>query len=176
MTLKWNMWTYKCTLKSFVSRPLQELLCTFSFFLSETGVLVCLCVRVERDLPAQTKTVNEFWVAFSLISKISMVDQDRGCYESWCNASLRSHCCHPPPEPTPGHPFSWEPASGSSEVKDLLLPGRGNASKRTQNWCLGESSDKQSLSREVQKVFFFESNEVCTSSIPLFHSSDPQEL
>ena len=45
-------------------------------------MLVCLCVRVGRDLPAQTKTVNEFGVAFSLISKISMVDQDRGCYES----------------------------------------------------------------------------------------------
>lgn len=43
---------------------------------------LCLCVRVGRDLPAQTKTVNEFWVAFSLISKISMVDQVRGCYES----------------------------------------------------------------------------------------------
>lgn len=43
---------------------------------------LCLCVLVGRDLPAQTKTVNEFWVAFSLISKISMVDQDRGCYES----------------------------------------------------------------------------------------------
>lgn len=75
----------------------------------------------------------------------------------------------------PGILFRGSPPRGHQKSK-ISCSGRGNASKRTQKWCLGESSDKQSLSREVQKVFFFESNEVCTSSIPLFHSSHPQEL
>ena len=63
----------------------------------------------------------------------------------------------------PGILFRGSPPRGHQKSK-ISCSGRGNASKRTQNWCQGESSDKQSLSREVQKVFFYLSQ---TKSAPL---------